>query len=49
MSAFTLRVERDLINDVKKKAGVVPLSRIIRILLKKWLSGEIAIDYSEEE
>lgn len=49
MSAFTLRVERDLIKDVRKKAGVVPLSRIIRILLRKWLNGEIAIDYSEED
>lgn len=49
MSAFTLRVERDLIKDAKKKAGIVPISRIIRILLKKWITGEIAIDYSEEE
>lgn len=49
MSAFTLRVEKDLIKDAKKKAGIVPISRIIRILLKKWLTGEITIDYSEEE
>jgi hypothetical protein len=48
MSAFTLRVEKDLINEAKDKAGIVPISRIIRILLKKWLKGEIQIDYSTE-
>lgn len=49
MSAFTMRVELELMAQAKKKAGVVPISRIIRILLKKWLSGQIEIDYTKED
>lgn len=49
MSAFTMRVELELMEQAKKKAGVVPISRIIRILLKKWLSGQIKIDYTDED
>lgn len=49
MSAFTLRVERDLIKEAKEKAGIVPISRIIRIMLKMWLRGDIAIDYTEKD
>ena len=49
MSAFTMRVELELMQQAKKKAGIIPISRIIRILLKKWLAGEIAIDYTEED
>lgn len=49
MSAFTMRVELELMEQAKKKAGVVPISRIIRILLKKWLTGQIVIDYTDED
>lgn len=49
MSAFTLRIESELMDEVKKRAGIIPISRIIRLLLKKWLSGEIKLDYTEED
>lgn len=49
MSAFTLRIEENLIDAAKKKAGVVPISRVIRLLLRKWLRGEIELDYTQED
>ncbi len=38
------RVTIDFFEQLTAKAGMIPLSRIIRRLLEKWLAGEINLD-----
>lgn len=47
MKSFTLRMPPDLLNRAKGKAGLVNLSTVIRILLEKWLNGEVIIEQTK--
>jgi len=47
MVNHTIKMQPSLIEDTKKKAGNVPVSRIIRTLLEKWLEGEIELEYEK--
>jgi predicted DNA binding CopG/RHH family protein len=41
---ISLRVTPSLLERVKKKAGMIPLSKIIKRLLEKWVNGEVELD-----
>lgn len=47
MTTHTFRLPSDALDQAKRKAGLVPLGKIVRILLIKWLKGEVTI--SEED
>lgn len=49
MGSFTIRVHSNLIEDAKKLAGWVPLSVVIRRLLRMWINGEIKLDLSKPD
>lgn len=52
MTTHTFRLSADALDQAKKQAGLVPLGRIVRILLLKWLRGEIEItqeDIAQEQ
>lgn len=44
MERYTFRLPPTLLDEAKQKAGMIPLSKIIRRLIEKWLNGEIRID-----
>lgn len=44
MKPFSVRMPANLVEDVSRKAGTIPLAVIIRRLLEKWLKGEVSID-----
>lgn len=41
---YTFKAPGDLLDKIKEKAGLIPVSAIIRRLLEKWLAGEINLD-----
>lgn len=43
----SVKVEDSLWNAAKEKAGMVPLSAVIRELLRKWANGEIELNEGE--
>jgi len=43
-SSISLRVLPSLLERIKKKAGMIPLSKIIKRLLEKWVDGEVELD-----
>lgn len=44
MERYTFRMPDSLLLKAKGKAGMVPLSRVIRRLIEKWVAGEIEIN-----
>lgn len=44
MKSFTMRMPPSLIIEAQEKAGMIPLSKIIRRLVEKWLKGEITVE-----
>lgn len=48
MSAFSFRLEESLLSRLRVKAGRVPLAIVVRILLEKWLKGEIEVDFTKD-
>lgn len=48
MERYTFRLPPSLLDIARQKAGLIPLSKIIRVLIEKWLSGEIVIDSSQK-
>lgn len=49
MISFGVRIEKEVLEQAKKKAGLVPLSAIIRRLIEMWLRDEIKVDISKKE
>jgi len=49
MKTFTFRLSPEDSLAAKKKAGLVPLGTIVRILVIKWLKGEIEITPNDQE
>lgn len=49
MERYTFRLPPSLLEVAKRKSGMVPLSKIIRKLLEKWVRGEIEIDYTGDD
>lgn len=43
MITRSLSIELSLWDQAKRKAGIAPVSGIIRALLRKWLKGEIQL------
>lgn len=43
MTTSSYRLSSEMLDQAKAKAGLVPLGKIIRILIAKWLRGEIEI------
>jgi len=39
----SLKLPKELVEQVKKKADLIPLAAIIRRLLEKWVAGEIEL------
>lgn len=48
MVSFTMRIYPTLLSRAKDKAGLIPLSIVIRLLIEKWLNGEINIEQSKD-
>jgi hypothetical protein len=48
MTSFTMRVRPSLLDRAREKAGLVPLSTVIRLLIEKWLNGEIIIEQTKD-
>lgn len=44
MVAISFRLPPNILDELRDKAGSVPISVIVRILVEKWLKGEIRID-----
>ncbi len=44
MQSFTFRLKPALIEQLKAKAGSIPISVIIRRLLEKYIKGEVGLD-----
>ncbi len=49
MEQYSVRMTPSLWETAKRKAGFVPLSVVIRMLIEKWLSGEIIIDLTKRD
>lgn len=49
MEQYSVRMTPTLWETAKQKAGFVPLSVVIRILIEKWLSGEIVINLTKKD
>ena len=43
-STFLIRLPPDLLEQAREKAGLIPLARVIRRLLEKWINDEIDLD-----
>lgn len=44
----SISIELSLWNDARRKAGIRPLSAIIRKLIRLWMSGKIELDNYED-
>lgn len=44
MSSYTFRLPGNLLDRLKEKAGLIPVSVVLRKLIEKYLRGEIDID-----
>jgi hypothetical protein len=49
MSTYAFKLPPAMLEEAKRKAGLVALGRIIRILVAKWLRGEIQISNEDKE
>lgn len=45
MKKYNINFPSSLWNDAKKKAGIIPLSVVIRQLVQMWVNGDIEIKY----
>ena len=46
---YSFRLSSQMLEQVKDKAGFVPISVVIRELLALWLTGEVEIGKSKRE
>lgn len=44
MIPYTFRLPKDLIEQLREKAGYIPISVIIRRLIEKFIKGEVGLD-----
>lgn len=44
MESFTFRIPKTLIEQLKDKAGLMPISVVIRRLIEKYIKGDIGLD-----
>lgn len=44
MKPHSFKMSDSLVQRAKEKAGMIPLSAIVRRLIEKWLDGEIKLD-----
>lgn len=44
MQSFTFRLPPSLIEQLRDKAGSIPISVIIRRLIEKYIKGEVGLD-----
>jgi len=44
MLSYTFRLPGDILEALKEKAGLVPVSVVIRRLIEKFIRGEIDLD-----
>jgi hypothetical protein len=44
MQSFTFRLPPSLIEQLRDKAGSIPLSVVIRRLIEKYIKGEVGLD-----
>ena len=44
MLSYTFRVPGNLLERLKEKAGLVPVSVVIRKLIEKYIKGEVKIE-----
>lgn len=44
MMSFTFRLPKDLLKQLKERAGSIPISVVIRRLIEKYIKGEVGID-----
>jgi len=49
MTTSTYRISPDDLKAAKTKAGLIPLGTIVRILVLKWLRGEIEISPEDQK
>lgn len=46
-ATITIKLEPDLYEGLKAKAGITPVGAIIRLLVKEWLVGNIILDFTK--
>ncbi len=44
MIPFTFRLPKDLLEQLKVRAGSIPISVVIRRLIERYVKGEIGLD-----
>jgi predicted DNA-binding protein len=44
MMSYTFRLPKDLLDQLKGRAGSIPISVVIRRLIEKYIKGEVGID-----
>lgn len=49
MITYTFRLPPSLLDNAKKQSGFISLPRLIRILLVKYLRGEVTISKEDSE
>ena len=49
MESFNLRMPPSLVQSARDKAGLIPLSKVIRTLIEMWLRGEIELKQPGEK
>lgn len=49
MESFNVRMPPSLLRDVRDKAGLIPLSKVIRTLLEMWVRGEVDLKRTGEK
>lgn len=49
MKSFTMRMPPSLIEKAQDRAGLIPLSAVIRTLIEMWLRGEIDLKQAGEK
>lgn len=47
MKQYSFKLPNNLLQDVENKADIVPVSKIIRALLEKWVKGEVELDHEK--
>lgn len=49
MKSFTMRMPPSLVKQAQDRAGLIPLSAVIRTLIEMWLRGEIDLKQAGEK
>lgn len=49
MIPFAFKLPQNILEQARVKAGLAPLGKVVRILVLKWLAGEIVVTKEDEQ